>query len=591
MKSKNQLDKGAKSKTKEPEADYFAAPRNDIEMILCHVFEEALDIEKVSVKDNFFRLGGDSIKAMRVVLKLHQCGYEVNIKDILQKAVVEDIAKSCRIVEETHYEQGEITGKVIPTPAIKDFQSKKLKYPAHYNQSCMLRIDNETSEEDLKTALTALMEHHDVLRAVYLDGTLEILSMEKSRLYDYEIIEVKPGFTEKQVEAACARIQGSIDLKNGSLMKTALIRGFGEKYLLIVLHHLVVDGVSWRILIEDFYNALFQIKKGMPISLPPKTASFIEWSEALDDYKRSAELRSERTYWDNVLKEAAQCNLKSDTDDENAEIRCIDIRFSLKETGRLVQDSHKAFTTEVNDLLLAALAMAFHQAFGQEKLAVFLEGHGREEIHKKINIFRTVGCFTCLFPFVLECTDNIEKCIVLTKEKLREIPKNGTGFGLLKDELPDVKINVLFNYLGEMDAQFKRRTIPYFENCSDDAVRDCVLFNLDETYVDVNSFPYTCGLNTSLENEMSGYIIINGSIVSNQLRFSFSYDASKVTDTTMRRLASSYKTCLNKITKYCKDQTEVRKTASDYKVANLGLYDIDSINTLISSIKTYDTNT
>ena len=250
------LDKRALPQIVADSSREFVAPRNKTEELLCHVFSEILGVKAVGVKDSFFELGGDSIKAIRIVSKMRNAGYEISVRDIMSKYTVEAIAHTVVATHENRYEQDEVTGNVIPTPIIKDFNAQKMKKPNHYNQDTLLEIDTN-DEAQIRKALDALAVHHDIIRSVYRDGSLEILSSRESKLYDFTAFDFwDEADVSSQIEETCTKLQGSIDLENGPLMKAALFQTKSGNLLFLCLHHLVVDAVSWHILLEDLQIAM-----------------------------------------------------------------------------------------------------------------------------------------------------------------------------------------------------------------------------------------------------------------------------------------------------------------------------------------------
>jgi len=546
------IDKRALPKIETKSESEYIAPRNEIEEKVACVFEEILNVEQVGVKDKFFELGGDSIKAIRVVSKIREAGYDVSVKDILQKYTVEAIADSAVLAVAREYEQNEVTGTVITTPIFESFESWKFEKPHHFNQSMMIKV--ETSDEKiLKTALNALVKHHDVLRSVYRNKTLEILSMSESKKYDFTVFdftgEVDLG---EKIERECTKQQSSINLENGPLMKAVLFNVENGSYMMICLHHLVVDGVSWRILLEDLNTVLRQLKEKNEILLPSKTASFKEWGEALTEYKNSKTFNAEKEYWEGIIAEMRDGVIDKIDNGAESGHRSANIVFSKKETEDLVYNAGKAFSTEINDLLLSAVGMSFKRLFEHEKVVVGLEGHGREEIHKKIDIDRTVGWFTSVYPIVIKCKDGIQESIISVKDMLRNVPNHGMGYGLLKNEYQEMKANLYFNYLGEMEVSDK----------DDDVIS------------------YSTGKNIAKENKRVGAININGSIRYGQLSFVVMYDQCKYSDETIEKFAKLYKNSLNEIVEYCINQDETIVTVSDYSASDLSNEDLEMMEML-----------
>lgn len=529
-------------------------PRTKAEKVLVDVFCEILGFNEVSVTDNFFKLGGDSIKAIRMVSKLHDEGYEISFREILQLRTVENIAAKVQIEAALLYEQGEVVGSVPNTPVLKEFVSWNLKKPEHFNQAVMLPVDS-SQVSHLPKVFEILAEHHDILRAVYADNGLEIKSMEEWQQPEMIEFDVrKESDQNTKINELATSLQESFHLKEGPLVKYAVfhVKEEDEKEalsLLIVIHHLVIDGVSWRILLENFNTILSQMEKGIEVQLPGKTASFIDWANALEEYKENNLLLSELPYWEEVEKQIGEGKLSEDKDVQDVEYDTIEFSCSKEDTDMLLYEAEKAYNTEINDLLLGALSMTVKEWKQKEKVAVLLEGHGRQELHKKINIDRTVGWFTNMYPIVLECKDDIEEAVITTKEMLRKIPNGGIGYGLLKEKLNVICPDICFNYLGQMDAELGK---------SDKKL-------------------YPVGVSVAAENKLSGKINLDGIILQNQLSFTLTYEKGAFDRECMIQIRDLYKKNLENVIRFCSNKEESIKTISDYGTTKLVTSEFDEI--------------
>ncbi len=557
LKTNGKINKRALPEIEAKSERIYVEPRNEIENALCNVFSEVLGVGLVGVEDSFFELGGDSIKAIKVISKMRDAGYEISSKDIMVNYSVEAIASVVVPLKENNYNQNDVVGTVISTPIIKDFIARGMAKPNHYNQAVMIATDTD-DEEVIKKALHAVVKHHDVLRSVYKDDSLTILSSDESKMFDFESFNlIEDNNMAETIESESTRIQGSIDLEHGPLVKAALYRTANGNYIMLCIHHLVVDGVSWRILGDDLTSALIQLESGSEIVLPPKTASYIEWGEALEEYKDSSILQMETEYWQQVSKNTFDRNIRIENDmkvkDGASGFADIDIMFTKEETELLLHDAGKAFNTEINDLMLSALGMAVGQLTGQEKVAVELEGHGREEIHKKIDIDRTVGWFTSVYPIIIDCCDDMEVSIISTKEMLRKVPNHGIGYGLLSSVSRQNNIDICFNYLGQMDINN---------------------FN--------NNSTYSVGKTTADENRIESNINMDGYIMNDTLSFSLTYDKTSYSQKHIKKLAQLYKNCLSEIIKFCVNRDDTVKTVSDYGVTDMEAAELDEIKEILA---------
>ncbi|HRR78238.1 MAG TPA: amino acid adenylation domain-containing protein [Ruminococcus sp.] len=479
------LDKRALPEIESRAAREYAAPRNEAERAVCQAFSEILNVERVGVQDSFFELGGDSIKAIRIISKLRNAGYTATVKDVMNGKTVDKIALVVKEANDKQkYEQAEVTGKVESTPIIKEFGEWNLAKPEHFNQSMMFPVDR-IANDIIHSAIEELVKHHDVLRAVYRGKVLEIMPIAESKLLDFYEFDYSSEVDKKlAVAEKCTEIQSSIDLENGPLVKTAVFELGDTKQMMFCIHHLAVDGVSWRILQEDFETAVSQLKEGKEVKLPEKTASFIEWSKKLKEYGEQIG-RKEKEYWKRINSKIREGKIKGDYAEEKAGFAVVE--FSKETTEKLLTKSSNAFGAKIDEVLLAGLARAVGRVTGQKSVAIKLEGHGREEIHETISIDRTVGWFTNVYAVSLECSEDNERSIINAKDTVRSVLNMGMGFGYVEHEtMPDI----CFNYLGD----FSGNKTSFISE-------------------------YSTGNDVSTENKLEEKVILNGQVSEEKLRF------------------------------------------------------------------------
>jgi len=515
------LDKKSLPEIEVGEGTKYVAPRNEKERVLSEIFEEILGVQNASVKDSFFALGGESIKAIQIVSKMREAGYEINVKDIMNRQTIEAISEIVTTAEELSYEQDEVVGEVELTPIIEGFGSWGLKEPHHFNMGMIMKVEGVA--EEAEKVIETLVSHHDMLRAVYIEGRLNI-PRRQGRPYEYEVCDFREeAEVEKKIEQRCDAKQISMNLETGPLVKCIFFQLKEGNYLFTCFHHLVVDGVSMRILMEDFHSGLKQLKEGKEIKLPKKTISFKEWSEELTKYKDSNKLGKEMAYWTKIESRMREGKYKGTAQGMEDSFKNIFTRLSQEETAKLVKESGEAYQTEINDLLLSALSMTVKKLSGQEKVTVILEGHGREELHKSIKVDRTVGWFSSMYPIILECYDEVETSINYTKEMLRNVPNHGLGYGLLLGNFEEGDIN--FNYLGEME----------------------------QTREGLNS--YSIGRLASDKNRIPGDINIVGYIVSKRLNLAVRYNKRKYSEEEMSEFINVYNESLLEVIYHCYSRT------------------------------------
>lgn len=527
----------------------YVMARTKKEKILCDAYSEILGVERIGGLARFFELGGDSIKALRIVSRVRQYGYEISVRDIMGNDYLKNIAVRMTEQKKKSYYQGEVTGVVCNTPIIKNFIKMNYKYPNHFNQAKIVYI-KKTDNEIIKNVLDKVVEHHDILRSVFRNNKLEVLKVKESKLYDYEEIILDSNTEVGELEEIFNRIQASINLEEGPMMKVAKIKLYEDNYLFICIHHLVIDGISWRILIEDITQGIHQQESGQMINFPEKTASFIEWSNALNNYREHQSVKNELPYWTNICNEMYDNQIKIYQDNnKKQEYKEIQINLDTEYTNYLLFKASNAFNTEINDLLLASLGIAMYKWNSGNKISIFLEGHGREKVNVDINIDRTIGWFTIMYPVIINCFNDIEKQIINTKEMLRHVPNHGIGYGLLGCNIEKGNY-LLFNYMGEIDAEIRE----------DKRLR------------------LTVGRCSAKQNAHNCSIEIKGEIVGRKLYFYIMYDSSLYCEERMKEFSILFDDALKAIIDFC-IQHKQQYTLSDV-TDDLDLNDLEIINSL-----------
>jgi non-ribosomal peptide synthase protein (TIGR01720 family) len=357
--------------------------------------------------------------------------------------------------------QGIIEGIIPLSPMQQLFFHTPFEQRHHYNQAALLNSKTAISETHLRAVLNKMVLHHDALRMVYRSTAEGWVQENKGadQGYGFEVLAKE---SDDRFIEHCERIQGSFDLGSGPLFKVALFRGSQGDQLLLLIHHLVVDDISWRILFEDLSTLYQQATTGQPLSLPLKTDSFRDWQQRQIAYTGSQSLQQEAAYWQTIEDGGMQPLPTDDNEGANTMADAASSSFMLDETmtDKLLSHCCKAYQTDVNDILITALCLAMAEMFGMEKLLIRLEGHGRENISGSDNIGRTVGWFTTMYPLVLDLQHRLAMVqqLIAVKETLRRVPNKGIGYGMLRylAQRPyRLKPQVSFNYLGYLGSGVK----------------------------------------------------------------------------------------------------------------------------------------
>ncbi|MGG1878421.1 amino acid adenylation domain-containing protein, partial [Paenibacillus cisolokensis] len=555
------LDRRALPEPDRTGSEKYHPPRNETEAKLVQVFEEVLGIERIGIDHNFFELGVDSIKAIRIISKARELGMIVDHRALFQLGNIRSLSSHIQSSERDTWAkyQEPVEGVMSLTPIQHEFFRWRLAKAHHFNQAVMLHSPKVLDRSAMAAALGALVQHHDGLRSVFTEDGLQLIRSADARDgYVLTVCHFEDMVEEKEltarIETTSSEIQSSFDLRNGPLVKAALYYTPDGTHLLLVIHHLVVDGVSWRILLEDLNKAYHQALAGEEISLPPKTASMLLWSQELSAYAKSHHLRRELPYWQALLTEMNEMPSLTQADQSMSAahkaqlILNEQVELSTGHTDQLLHSSNQAYNTEINDLLLSAIGLAFHTSFGLNKIAIELESHGRHPIETEnpIVIDRTVGWFTNLYPVLLKLEDraDVGAAIVQTKDTLRKVPNHGLGYGLLTSIVPDalpkelhaVRPQICFNYLGSIDQEGGEFTYSRFSS----------------------------GPMSAPDNQMAYAITMDGWIEQKQLKFTIGYDSSVIKQAQMLSYCDAFRSALVEIIEHCARQDTTRYTLSDY---------------------------
>jgi amino acid adenylation domain-containing protein/non-ribosomal peptide synthase protein (TIGR01720 family) len=551
--------------------DKFIAPRTLTEEKLVAVWSEVLRIEKVSIHDNFFELGGDSILSIQVISRANQAGIQIAPKQLFKHQTIAELAAVAGINRQVKAEQGLVTGSVALTPIQQWFFDQKLPEPGYFNQSALLEVPPNLQPDQLRQVIQQLLQHHDALRLRFVQSgehwqQINTTLAESLPLNVIDLSHLSPSEQQTAMKAADAELQASLDLSTGAITRMALFQLGNDRpsHLLFIIHHLVVDGISWRILLEDLATAYQQVSRGEAIKLPPKTTSWQYWSDRLTEYAQT-EAVTELDYWlsqSSYQVTALPVGYPLDRENNNrASTASVSLSLNEEQTRTLLQDVPSAYNTQINDVLLTALVQSFTQWTGENSLLIDLEGHGREDLFEDVDLSRTVGWFTTLFPVKLQLKD-IEhpgEALKSVKEQLRLIPNRGIGYGALRYLNKNAKIReklqslpsaqVSFNYLGQFEQ----------------VLRASEVLGLTKEFKSEQS----------LLNKRSHLLGISGLIRAGKLEMTWTYSDKVYQPDTIETLALGFIEALKTLITHCQSKSSQSYTPSDFAAAKLNQQQLD----------------
>ncbi|MBF3272610.1 non-ribosomal peptide synthetase, partial [Pseudomonas aeruginosa] len=449
-----------------------------------------------------------------------------------------------------------VQGDSALTPIQHWFFDLPLARREHWNQSLLLQPRQAIDLGLLRKSLQRLVEQHDALRLAFRQVDGEWLAQHRP-LREQELLWHVPVQSFDECAELFAKAQRSLDLEQGPLLRAVLVdMADGSQRLLLVIHHLAVDGVSWRILLED----LQRLYADLDADLGPRSSSYQAWSRHL--HEQAGARLDELDYWQAQLHDAPHALPCENPHGalENRHERKLVLTLDAERTRQLLQEAPAAYRTQVNDLLLTALARVLCRWSGQPSTLVQLEGHGREALFDDIDLTRSVGWFTSAYPLRLTPAQSPGESIKAIKEQLRAVPHKGLGYGVLR-YLADPAVRqamaalptapITFNYLGQFDQSFA----------------DALFQPLDQPTGPIHDEQ------APLPNELS----VDGQVYGGELVLRWTYSRERYDAQTVNELAQAYLAELQALIEHCLEDGAGGLTPSDFPLAQLSQAQLDAL--------------
>ena len=419
-------------------SDSVSPPRDAREATLARLAASVLGLDAVGVDDGFFELGGDSIRALEFVSRARGEGMHLEVRDVFQHPTPATLAAVAAAAPATEAEQGPVTGVVPLLPIQRWWLSFSMPDPGRWHQGVRLSLGPDACRDRLEQALGWVVRHHDLLRAtVEPDG---------AALHVAAPPPGPPRFPIRDDDGGAPRA----DLRRGPLLDAAWSQDDKGSVLELAAHHLVVDAVSWRVLVEDLVRVERALAADEEPSLPLKTTSFRSFADALLEEAEGGD--GERAFWAQEVAPVREVPLTHTVGDPGE----LELVLPGGVTETLLTDANRPWRTHPSEVVLAAAARALGRITGDDHVLVDVEGHGRGDPEDGPDVSRTVGWFTSMQPCRLRVTDDVSSCVRGVKERLRTVPGGGMGYGALRWLVEDETLEhaaaapLLFNWLGDL---------------------------------------------------------------------------------------------------------------------------------------------
>lgn len=551
--------------------EVFEAPRGPIEEKLAELWAETLGIERVGIRDNFFELGGDSIVSIQLVARARREGIGITVNQVFQHQTIAELAGVAEVAHAAMAAgRGPAAGDVPLTPGQCWFFEQDFAEPDRATEAILLEAGPALDAAIVSKAVHHIAGRHDALRLRFrrteTGWRQGHASADEPPCFErVDLSAVPESERERALEAEAAAIQARLDLSRGPIFRVALVDlGPGTpQRLVFVIHHLAGDGVSWRILIDDFWTVYAQLTRGETARLPAPTTSFQSWAQRMAHHATSAALHRELDYW---LQSSGGRTSSLPTDDpagkNTAEsVRTVRVSLGAEETSALLEQVPRAYQTQVDEVVLTAVVRAFERWSGESSLSMDLEGHGREEVLEGVDLSRTVGRCTSPFPVRLDLAGITEpgEALKSIKEQLRRVPNHGIGYGALRYLSGDARISAQLEALPRAEVRFRclgRLVEPPEGSPVTPAVK---------------SF----GPPRGRRDRGSVLLEIGGGLSEGRLELAWTYSEALHRRSTIEHLAGDFIEALRLLIAHCQSPQAGGYTPSDFSKARLSQGDLD----------------
>ncbi|ORX03099.1 non-ribosomal peptide synthetase [Mycobacterium triplex] len=442
----------------------YRAPSNAVEEILAAIYAEVLGLDRVGIDDSFFDLGGDSILSMRIVARARAAGVLCRPRDIFVEQTVAGLARVATIVTAGDDVVDEGVGPVVATPIMRWLHG--VDGPVdQFNQTIVVQAPCGVTDADVSVVLQALLDRHGMLR-LYVDddgaGQWSLHVPEPGSVRAHDCLHITAALSDAALVEARSRLNPAAGVMLSALWITS------TSQLALVVHHLAVDGVSWRILLEDLNIAWAQHRSGRPAALPAGGTSFARWSSLLGQHARHPDVTTHAEVWRNIATTPAALPAAQPDVDTYANAGKLSLTLDAETTRTLLGEVPAAFHAGVQDILVIAFGLALAELLGTggAPIGIDVEGHGRHELPgAQVDLSRTVGWFTAKYPVAISVGEldwaqvtggelALGAVIKDAKEQLRALP-DGVTYGLLRYLNDEVDLSgpdpaIAFNYLGRL---------------------------------------------------------------------------------------------------------------------------------------------
>ena len=539
-------------------ASNYVAARNPIEQKLVETWTKVLNIQAIGIHDNFFEIGGDSILSIQIIAKARKEGLQLKANQLFEHQSIAELALFAQPTDNSSPSNEIYIGEIALTPIQHWFFDEHRTAPQHWNMAVRVDVESVILQEVIKKSVSHLIESNDALRLAFrlseVSDTFKVSDIKASVLppndihaFQYfDLTNINVDELENEIEKRISHIQGNLNLEQGGLFRVAYFECFDVRSNVIVFiaHHLIIDVVSWQILLDEFKKNCLQIIDNKQVKSTFKASTFKYWGDYISDLAAENHFENELDFWKKQIETAGDfpSDIEYDLPIKEAATQTITFELDTITTTALLQDTNSTYNTKTDEVLLTALVQSFLNYSKQDQIQIALERHGRD-IFEDIDVTNTIGWFTSFFPLniLLNNSANIGEALKAIKEQVRAVPNNGIGYGILhylQEKFPKNPNNapIIFNYVGNQTSEKTK----YFGEAK-------------------ALFKHT----RDPRIERTNVLEINAQIKDGKLQVKWQYVPKIHTAQTIKNLIQNFENKLRKLIKHCQN-TPQQYTPSDF---------------------------
>ncbi|NOQ24119.1 MAG: amino acid adenylation domain-containing protein [Bacteroidales bacterium] len=546
--------------------DHYIAPRNELEEIITGVWKSVLGDIKIGINNDFFQMGGNSIKSIQISSRLRNLGYKISVQEIFSNPTIREMAEVFNNTGDSS--QYKLKDEIGLSP-IQNRYFTNNDGLNQFNQVRSLEFPNSISKQLLEVIFIEIINHFDSLR-IRIDNSEKGSRVQRltDKITRFNIIEKRTVKTEalneklKEIEN---ELKIRIDINNDPI-QVVLLHTDVSSYILIGVHYLLIDEYSWKIIFSSISDLYSKSLKNNKLVLSSKYESSINRIIDFENYMGSDRFKETKKYWDKYFNKFKDyyVSARSDKKDIMSESGFLSITIDEQQTKALHNKTNLYFNTKTSDILLSALLLRFKNELNWDKIAIDLESDGRQELYFDKLICNEVGRFSSIYPQIINISTTDEELgyfIKNIKESLNTVPNGGFDY-------------LAYKYLnsGELINYEITDTIPFisYKHLSlDKEDRHNYLFKvLNERYY-VNTIP---------EKNQRYLLEIISYYEDDKLKLDLFFDKQKIPKEFINKLEHRFKKELDNLTKYCIALNKQEKTPSDYTYKKLSFVELKKLN-------------